>query len=203
LSVSSTVAGIMSGILNGETFDMIRNGSMVTIMLNGSPNSQIIIDSGLVWDLTESNGFVYKGAISQVNAYCYHDQLTSRLTGQISSWINSLSGAGSNLFSVLSAGFGGVMSLVNSGSLGEMILSKAGPLGGTVMLAGSAMYVEGQFVVYIRNKEIPQEYWKNCAYHPSDCKVVAYLNPEDHTIHYIEVHMGSNDYQKWDEAVYI
>ncbi|WP_084689132.1 chitobiase/beta-hexosaminidase C-terminal domain-containing protein [Methanobacterium veterum] len=79
LSVSSTVAGIMSGILNGETFDMIRNGSMVTIMLNGSPDSQIIIDSdsGLVWDLTESNGFVYKGAISQVNAYCYHDQLTS------------------------------------------------------------------------------------------------------------------------------
>lgn len=217
LLINSTLAKIMSGILNGETFDMIRNGTMVTVMLAGDPNSRIIIDTstGLVWDLTEFNGFQCKGAVSQGSAYCYHDQLTNNLTSQISNWIQSLSG-GSNVLSMFNGTINGTQQFViNSWNhivetgiglfeMGFGIVtapagSIAGPIGIAIIIKG-----EGDTFVGIRNWLVPSNYWQYCSYHNPwpNYKTVNKLNSNTHMIDSIEVPIKDGK-EDWDNAVYI
>ncbi|MGB9845798.1 MAG: hypothetical protein ACPLF9_08585, partial [Methanothermobacter tenebrarum] len=191
LSVNSTLAEILSGISEGKVFEMIREGNIVTIMLEDNPNSKIVIDTstGLAWDLTKSNGFWYKGALSRGSAYCYHEQLTNNLISVLPSFISA---------------FGGILlsSIDSPEDVARIILSRLG-LPGSLVGIGLGMYVEGKIIVYIRNRFVPREYWRYIAYHPQECKVIARLDPNDHTFHYIEVPLELNGYEKWDEAVYI
>jgi hypothetical protein len=191
---------------------------MVTIMLDGDPSSQIIIDTitGLVWDLTESNGFQYKGALAQGSAYCYHDQLTNSLTGQVSGWMQSLSGAGSNVLSALGGAINGTQQFVVNNwnhiadigfglfELGFGIktiptVGIAGPIAIGLILKG-----EGDIIIGIRNWLVPGNYWQYCSYHNPwpNYKTVSRLNNTTHMIDTIEVPIidGKED---WDNAIYI
>ena len=47
------------------------------------------------------------------------------------------------------------------------------------------LYGLGNLIITIRDKYVPQRYWKYCAYHPPNKKVKAYVG-RDHLIHYVE-----------------
>jgi len=217
LSVDSTVSRIISGILNSETFDMIRNDSTVIIMLDGDPSSKIVIDTftGLVWDLTISNGFQYKGAVSQSTAYCYHDQLTNDILGQVSNWLQNLSG-GSNVLSALGGAINGTQQFVVDNwnhivdigfglfELGFGIktiptMGIAGPIDIGLILKG-----EGDIIVGIRNWLVPGNYWQYCSYHNPwpNYKTLSRLNNTTHMIDSIKVPIKDGK-EDWDNAVYI
>lgn len=85
VSVNSTVSGIVSGILAGESFSIIfdTENNTATLTLDNNNRFKIIIDlnTGLVKDILEDQGLQLKGAETISTAYCYHSQLTDN-TGQ-------------------------------------------------------------------------------------------------------------------------
>lgn len=197
---------------------MIRDDSMVTIMLEDNPNSKIVIDTstGLVWDLTESNGFWYKGAISQGSAYCYHDQLTNMAVNTVSNLITTLNSAGTSVLSVLGGAIDETKQFVAENwnhiadigfGLFEMgfgiktvpTVGMAGPIAIGLILKG-----EGDIFVGIRNWLVPSNYWQYCSYHNPwpNYKTVYRLNNTTHMIDTIEVPIKDGK-EDWENAVYI
>ena len=94
LKVNSTVSRIISEILDGEPFLMIldEEANRLTLMLENNENLYIIIDleSGLVLDIVDDNGSLYKGATSSNSAYCFHDPLSDAISGFVGNLLDNL-----------------------------------------------------------------------------------------------------------------
>ena len=92
LNVNSTLSTIISGILNGETFLTFYDptSNEMVLMLENNENYYIIInlETGLVLDITDVNGTIYKGATSSGDSYCYHSQLTTNICNAAQGFLN-------------------------------------------------------------------------------------------------------------------
>ncbi|WP_276956243.1 hypothetical protein [Methanobrevibacter woesei] len=82
---TSSVTDLFTRIMNLENFTVDVEGNYLSIILNNSNEYKVIIDlsTGLVYDLFQKGGFVYKGAISTNNSYCYHDYLTDNIQNNL------------------------------------------------------------------------------------------------------------------------
>lgn len=82
---TSSVYELFSRILNLENFTVDFKDNYLTITLNNTNEYKIIfdLDTGLVYDLYQKDDFVYKGATSSYDCYCYHDGLTDTIENSI------------------------------------------------------------------------------------------------------------------------
>lgn len=94
LQVNSTVSSVISGILDGKPFLFVLDEEVnqLTLMLEGNEKYYIIIDleTGLVLDVVDENGTIYKGATSSNSAYCFHGPLTDSVSKFVDNFIKSL-----------------------------------------------------------------------------------------------------------------
>lgn len=91
---TSSVNAIFSKILNLENFTVEVEDNYLIISLNNSKEYKVIfdLDTGLVYDLYQVNGFIYKGAVSTNNSYCYHDYLTDNIRNNLQNQLNERNG---------------------------------------------------------------------------------------------------------------
>ncbi|OPY22830.1 MAG: hypothetical protein A4E26_01138 [Methanobacterium sp. PtaU1.Bin097] len=92
LQVNSTVSSVISGILDGKPFLFVldEEANRLTLMLEGNEKYYIIIDleTGLVLDIVDENGSLYKGATSSNDAYCFHDGRTNNISNSVDKLVN-------------------------------------------------------------------------------------------------------------------
>ena len=91
---TSSVYELFSRILNLENFTVDFKDNYLTITLNNTNEYKIIfnLDTGLVYDLYQKDDFVYKGATSSQDCYCYHDGLTDTIEKSIQINLNETAG---------------------------------------------------------------------------------------------------------------
>jgi len=139
VSVDSTLSKIVSAVLNGATFEMSldTDNNIAILTLECDSRFKIIIDleTGLVRDILDDQGFQLKGAETMSTAYCYHDQLTNNQE-QVDKKLLSLGEdvAGGALISA------GVLVLLAGGPVGWGVLALI--LGGVLCLDAAGCFEE-------------------------------------------------------------
>lgn len=84
-SATSTFSDMMVKILNNNYFRYYDDGELTIIKMRDSGEKIVINNTnGLVSGLDEINGFIYKGATSNSNSFCYHSYLTNNLVNNFS-----------------------------------------------------------------------------------------------------------------------
>jgi hypothetical protein len=91
LTTNSSLNNVVNAIDNLK-FTMVRDGELMIISTEDGSNSSMVINttSGLVKNLVESDGFVYKGVISSGVFWCFHNQLTNFFINGLTNAWNSL-----------------------------------------------------------------------------------------------------------------
>lgn len=85
-NVTSSISEILSGISEGKIIHLSFDENNIGIFtLEGEEQYKLIIDfeNWIVKDVVNYNGFEYKGAVTEVAAYCFHFELTDRIENNI------------------------------------------------------------------------------------------------------------------------
>ncbi|WP_225370326.1 hypothetical protein [Methanobrevibacter arboriphilus] len=220
IQTSSSLNNIFNAISNFN-FTILHDGELMIISTEDGSNSSMVINttSGLVKNLIEDDGFVYKGVISDEIAYCFHDTITNLFINGLTNAWNTLTSPFSPIFNDF-WDFGVGISKFNitdnwaylpsyipgiiEGSLGIVTIS-SGIL--FPISLGFILMAEGDLIVAVRNDFKPMDTWQYISYHPntytSRIKTFVFKNNVTNYINYIEVPiLGNGDYDR-DNAIYI
>ena len=86
---TSSVNLIFNNIINQNNFTVTSFENYIIIAIDGNPEHQLKLNAsnGVMYDLSNLNNFLCKGAISNsTNNYCFHDSLTNNLIFNITKY---------------------------------------------------------------------------------------------------------------------
>jgi hypothetical protein len=91
LSITNSLEMLLDKIINNNQHSYIKKGDILIIQIDKSENKEQLIlnlTTGLIKTVIVNNENIYKGVFSESNSFCFHDDLTDKITSNLLSEID-------------------------------------------------------------------------------------------------------------------